>query len=97
MHPRNRALLSLAVVLASVTLITEPSRSQERANPPDTDAVELECGFCRTNTGGWDTHDWVPLACCEMNSANCYMYPDATQYGNDFSCDYAHRPCTSGE
>ncbi len=98
MHIRNRILLVIACACTAVLTATGTSEAQGRGDAMATESTELECGFCETNTpGGPITHDWVPLACCDLNSAGCFEYPDAQQYGNGGSCPGMHRPCTSTE
>lgn len=86
---RNRLLLAVATTLALAALLTSSSPVY---GGETTAAATVECSPCVNGNG---VHDWV-LACC-YRTPDCYMYPDASQYGNLGSCPGMHRPCDAVE
>jgi hypothetical protein len=82
--PRNRYLLALATALTGVAVVTGDGRAYAAGQSTS----EVECSPCENGNG---THNWEP-SCC-FGTSDCYMYPDATLYGNGGSCQGMHRPC----
>ena len=85
---RTKILLATASTLSCALMLTQP-RTARGATP------ELyECSPCTSN-GSSGTHDWT-LSCCDSGN-DCYMDPDANQYGNLGSCPGMHRPCGTAQ
>lgn len=84
---RNRILFALSTAMLAIVLVGEKGSAQENNG---------ECSPCSVvqSGNGQIGHDWT-LSCCDLNSPDCYMYPDAQQTGNPGTCEGMHRPCTS--